>query len=132
MEVAGPVESAMARMLDALCKTLPIAAAVVRDERGRVLAVSTRAHGRPVPTLLIEAEALDPAAPSATRGPLGASLPKDGARIPLVAANHRVGWLEVWGNGDRCDVAARQVLCDVARLAAARLDEERPALASAR
>jgi K+-sensing histidine kinase KdpD len=130
VEVAGPVEPALARMLEGLRKTLPLSAAVVRDQGGRVLATSERALARAIPQVVLEAEALAPPPPASGPLPAGA-FPAEGTRIALVAGNRRVGWLEVWGDGTPADLAKRRVLCDLARLLAARLGEERPAPASA-
>jgi K+-sensing histidine kinase KdpD len=134
MEVAGPVEPALARMLESLRKAIPLAAAVVRDEHGRIVAASERAHGRSIPGTELEADAVAPTPLALTR-PRTDLLSREGTRIRLVAGNHRVGWLEVWGDGDQADLAACRLLCDMARLLAARLGEERaevPALPLAR
>jgi hypothetical protein len=48
-------------------------------------------------------------------------LPAEGARLALVAGSRRVGWLDVWGNGEPADRDARHALSDLARLAAALL-----------
>lgn len=124
MEVAGPVEPALGRMLESLRKAIPLAAAVVRDEHGRIVAASERAHGRSIPETELEADAIAPTSLTLTR-PGTDLLSQEGIRIRLVAGNHRVGWLEVWGDGERADGATRHLLCDVARLLAARLGEER-------
>jgi K+-sensing histidine kinase KdpD len=105
LEAAGPVEPSLGRMLNALRKTLPVAAAVVRDEHNHVLAASDQAAGRPVPHGALTA----------------ADLPADGARLPLVAANRQVGWLDVWGDGSGAEADSRNVLADVGRLIAVRI-----------
>jgi K+-sensing histidine kinase KdpD len=111
VEVAGPVEPALGRVLNALKSAYPVAAAVVRDERNHVVAASDRAHARPVPER--------PLLP-------GAILPIDGGRLALVTGNRQVGWLDVWGDGSP-GPETRRVLTDVAPLIAVRLASDRPA-----
>lgn len=124
MEVAGPVEPALARMLESLRKAVPLVAVVVRDEHGRILAASERAHGRSIPGTVVEADDIAPASFAVAR-PRADILSPDGTRIPLIVANHQVGWLEVWGDGVPAGLATCRLLCDMARLLAARLGEER-------
>jgi K+-sensing histidine kinase KdpD len=106
LEAAGPVEASLGRVLNALRKALPVTAAVVRDRHNHILAASDHALGRPVPARTLPAEAV---------------LPADGARVPLVAANRQVGWLDVWGDGSRTEADSRNVLGDVGRLIAVRI-----------
>jgi hypothetical protein len=94
-------------MLDGSRGVLPLAAAVVRDTRGNLLAATERAHGLPVPARNLDGDAL--AAATAA----GESLPPDGARLALVARGRQVGWLDVWGDGRRASADSRRVLADV-------------------
>jgi hypothetical protein len=48
----------------------------------------------------------------------GLALPKEGARLALMAGDRQVGWLDLWGNGRPLRVASRQTLSDIARLLA--------------
>lgn|SRR5262249_31014381 len=116
LEAAGPVEPSLGRVLNALRKTLPVAAAVVRDERNHMLAASDQAGGRPVPIATL------------TPDPV---LPADGARIALVVANRQVGWLDVWGDGSRAPADAGSVLADMSRLIAVRIAAAGPPAATA-
>ena len=113
VEVAGPVEPALGRVLNALKSAYPVAAAVVRDERNHVVAASDQAHARPVPERPL---------------PPGAILPIDGGRLALVTGNRQVGWLDVWGDGSP-GAETRRVLSDMAPLIAVRLASDRPARA---
>ena len=126
------VDSRLAAVLRALRDTLPLAAAVVRDERGGVLAGSDPDGGhRPVPEGVLEADTLAVALSRETGTSLvGAALPDGGGRIPLVVGTRRLGWLDVWGNGQPVPPISRRTLNDVARtvalLLAACADTKRP------
>ena len=112
VEVAGPVEPALGRVLNALKGAIPLSAAVIRDGRNHVVAASDQAWSHPVPERTIRDETL--LAPDAT-------FPSEGGRLALVAANRQVGWLDVWGDGSPARADARQALTDVGRLIAVRL-----------
>ena len=115
LEKGVPADLGLKRVLDASRGALPLAAAVVRDTRGNLLAATERAHGMPVPTRSLEPDALaGPAAPDLRREPL----PQEGARLALVAGGRQVGWLDVWGNGTPASAEARRTLSGVARLLA--------------
>lgn len=105
----------LARVLDASRRVLPLAAAVVRDTPGNLLAATERAHGMPVPARSLRLDALAaPAAPDRS----GPPLPQDGVRLALLARGRQVGWLDVWGNGRPATAQARQTLSGVARVLA--------------
>jgi hypothetical protein len=102
-----PLEPQLARVLRGACDVLPLSAAVVRDDRGNVLACSSdEAGARPLPTAIV-----DPEAPSVA-GPL----PEAGGRIPLPAGAHRTAWMDVWGDGGHAGLESRRAVADVARL----------------
>ena len=104
LELAGPIEPRLTRVLEAARAVFPLSAAVVRDRQGRVLAVSDRGQGAgPIPQRTLELDG-------------GMPLPEDGARVPLVAANSTVGALDIWGNGERASASTRRAIGDVARL----------------
>lgn len=102
---AAPLEDRLARILDACTGALPVAALVVRDQRGYVLAASRGAHGRPPPDQVLVPDTLR-------------AFPEEGGRLPLVAGARQLGWLDLWGSGQRASGGSRRALSDVARLAA--------------
>jgi hypothetical protein len=107
LEISGPIEARLTRVLDAAREALTLSAAVVRDNHGRVLAASDRGHGaRPIPP-----RTLDPGAK--------VLLPEDGVRVALVAANSPVGVLDIWGSGLQTGVSTGRAVSDFARLIAA-------------
>jgi K+-sensing histidine kinase KdpD len=115
VEKGVPVDLGLKRVVDAARGTLPLAAAVVRDSRGNLLAATERAQGMPVPSRSLEPDALaGPGAAEQGRRPL----PEDGARVPLVTGGRQVGWLDVWGTRKPASAQARRTLSGVARLLA--------------
>jgi hypothetical protein len=118
LELSGPLEPRLARLLEASKETFPLTAAVVRDREGRVLAASDRSGGsKPVPTEIVNLETLLPAKTRRSSLPRrGLALPAEGVRLPLMVANAQVGWLDLWGSGDRATPSTRRALGDVARL----------------
>jgi hypothetical protein len=109
---------ALTRVLEASRGALPLAAAVVRDTRGNLVAATERAHGMPVPALSLGFDALE--APGGRRQPL----PPEGTRLALVARGRAVGWLDLWGNGRPASAEALRTLSGVARLLAVILERE--------
>jgi hypothetical protein len=121
LEKGVPTDLALTRVLDASRGVLPLAAAVVRDPRGNLIAASERAHGMPVPARSLGFDALvAPSPPDRS----GQPLPQEGARLALVAGGRQVGWLDVWGNGRVAGTEARRTLSSVARLLAVLLARE--------
>jgi Domain of unknown function (DUF4118) len=107
LELAGPIEARLTRVLDAARGVFPLSAAVVRDVHGRVLAASDRGHAsRPIPQ-----RALDPGAK--------VLLPEEGIRVALVVSNSPVGVLDIWGNGRTTSLSTARAVSDLARLVAA-------------
>jgi hypothetical protein len=96
LELAGPIEPRLTRVLETAREVFPLSAAVVRDRHGHVLAASDRGHGpRPIPQRALELDARVP-------------LPEEGARVTLVVANSPVGALDIWGNGGRASASTRR------------------------
>jgi len=117
LEEPGAIEEIVSKVLEAARASLPIASLAVRDARGGLIAVAGKepgqVHAEPAlrdERLLIERESrrLLPAQ--------GLPLPEDGARLALISAGEQVGWLELWGNGEKADASARHTLWDVERL----------------
>lgn len=102
---ALPLEQQLARIMEACRNALPVAAVLVRDPRGYILAASEGAHSRPVPDQILEPERLR-------------ALPGEGGRLALIAGQRQVGWLDLWGSGARPSAQSRRALTDVARLVA--------------
>jgi len=127
-EVGDPVASRLTSILRLSRDALPLAAAVVRDERDQVVARSDPADGlRPVPDAVLEMDTLLPApGPGQERAYRGLPLPESGGRIALVAGGRRVGSLDVWGNGTWARPESRRTLSDVARSVAILLAGESP------
>jgi hypothetical protein len=122
----GPLESRLARTLDASRLALPIAAAVVRDRGNNLLAASEPGPPGPVPGQPLDSETLLSPGQPRTLPRRGLPLPAEGGRVTLVAGKRHVGWLDVWGNGAPASLDARRALSGVARVIAALLaDVER-------
>ncbi len=117
LEAPGPLEAQLTRVLGGFRAALPLAAALVRDARGRLVAASDRAQGLPVPQEVLQPDALLPPV---------IALPREGARLALMTGDRQVGWLDVWGNERPLGVAARQTLSDAARLLALLLAKAEP------
>ncbi len=122
LEEGGPVEPALTRVLDRVRAALPLSAAVVRDERGEVVAVSERGHDLPAPGRILEPHTLlPPEVPARSLPSRGLPLPVEGGRLALRARNRQIGWLDVWGNGAPASAEQRRELSDVGRLIGALL-----------
>jgi hypothetical protein len=122
LELAGPLESRLTRILDACRSALPVAAAVVRDKGSNVLAASERGPARLVPGQALDLDTLLPSGRAGKELPRrGLPLPSEGARLALVAGRRQVGWLDVWGNGAPASLDSRQALSAVARVIGALL-----------
>jgi K+-sensing histidine kinase KdpD len=104
LDGAAPAEPQLAGVLRAARDFVPLSAAVVRDERGQVVASATPADGmRPVPDRML---------------PPGVLPPAEGGRIALTAGNRPIGWLDVWGSGAEATAESGRALLAMARLAA--------------
>jgi K+-sensing histidine kinase KdpD len=115
LEKGVAADLGLTRVLSSSRGVLPLAAAVVRDTRGNLVAATERAHGMPVPARSLGFDVL---AAAGAPGRRGQPLPEEGARLDLVAENRHVGWLDVWGNGKPASAQAQRTLCAVARLLA--------------
>jgi hypothetical protein len=117
-DATAPIEPQLSRALLACRRALPVAAAAIRDARGYLVASSSPADGlRPVPDPVLRREMLLRADGGVAGTPrAGAALPETGARIPLVAGDCPLGWLDVWGNGGKATLESRRALADVAAL----------------
>lgn len=116
MDETRPAEIGVARLLDALRKTVPLSAAAVRDEHGRLLASSGDAASRTLPRDVLRAEELLVVLPAPQRIP-----PAGGNRIVLRVGTRPLGSLDVWGHGTPLSADARRLLSDLATLLGARL-----------
>jgi hypothetical protein len=102
----APAEPQLTELLRASCKALPLAGAVIRNDRDRVEASASQADGlRTVPETVLQLDALP-------------HLPESGGRIALSCGERSLGWLDLWGNGAPTSAASRQALSDLARLVA--------------
>jgi hypothetical protein len=116
-EGGEPAALRFTAILRASRDSLPIAGAVMRDERNEVVAVADAPDAqRPIPDLVLDLDTLLPAA-RAGQEPArpGLALPESGGRIPLASGGRRFGWLDVWGNGRWASPESRHTLSDVAR-----------------
>ena len=107
---AGPVDSGLQQLVDAARGAFPLAAILVRDAGGRLLARAGSAGD----DASAPAPAESPAALAATAERWdwreGAPLPATGVRLPLVAAARQVGWVDLWGDGRPAGNDARRAL----------------------
>lgn len=95
------------------CDILPLAAVVIRDDQGHVVASSAPPDAlRPVPTIVVRERYTKPATGADPAEPL----PPEGARMPLGGSGARAGWLDFWGDGTPAEAAQRQALSDVAAM----------------
>lgn len=116
---AGP---GLTAILEHARGAFPLSALVLRDSDDQVLAAATGGRGPlPPPTEILDRDALSPAPPRRGRSGRGAPLPVEGGRIMLVTRSHRMGWLDVWGDGGTLGAGSWRVLGDLARLLAAAL-----------
>jgi len=112
-EASEAVESRLSKILRVSRDALPLAAAVVRDERDQVVASSDPADGlRPVPEVVLAPGML--------------SIPDEGGRIALAFGGRRLGWLDVWRGGGFVRDESRRTLADLARSVAILLAGESP------
>lgn len=113
----GPIEPTISAMLRSALRCFPLSAAAVRGEDGAALAATSVASSLPVPSHLLQSDTLLIPSSSAAGVPgRGLPLPRDGGRLPLVAGNRQVGWLDLWGNGLSANRQTRRTLSDVGRV----------------
>lgn len=107
----------LSRVLHSAAKTIPLAAAVVRDERGYLVASSERADEmRPVPDSVLVPDTLLPADADPRALDRDQALPRAGGRIALGCPDLPCAFLDVWGNRTPVDASSRRALSDLARL----------------
>jgi hypothetical protein len=88
------LEKRLAKAARRCCDLLTLAAVVIRDRDNHVTASSGPAEiMRPAPSRILE----ERTPPTLTPAELWAALLAEGARIPLMAGGHRLGWLDFWG-----------------------------------
>jgi K+-sensing histidine kinase KdpD len=104
----GASEARLMLLLRECCRVLPLAAAVLRDETGRVLASSGVGD-------------VTRAVPGVVLAPGSHAVLESGARIELRAGNHLRGWLDVWGSGAPASAESTRLLDDLAHLLALQL-----------
>jgi hypothetical protein len=131
-ERSGPLESRLSSLLSASRSTLPIALAVVRDPRERVLAVSP--HDRPAgvaPDDVVDADSLgERDASDVVRIRPSRPLNTAGLRLELTFDGDAMGFLDVWGDPSRpADLDARRSIVDLGRIVALLIGAERGARA---
>jgi hypothetical protein len=96
------IEPRLSKILRVSRDALPLAAAVVRDEREQVLASSDPADGRrPIPPVVLPPDTL--------------AIPDEGGRIALAFGGRRLGWLDVWRSERYTHAESRRTLSDLAR-----------------
>jgi hypothetical protein len=103
LERAGPLESRVAAALDACHAALPVAGLRVRDMNDCVVSRVGR---------ISDARAREALGKEGVHEQK--ALPLEGALIALVVAGRQLGWLEVWGAGNRADLDTRRTLSAVA------------------
>jgi hypothetical protein len=119
IEDAGAEPNPLEPLLGGVRRTLGLAAAAVRDGKGRLLASSGDASARTSPREVLRAEELLVVLPAPQR-----VLPAEGRRITLRVGMRTVGSLDVWGEGVPMTAEGRRVLSDVATVLAVRLGRE--------
>jgi K+-sensing histidine kinase KdpD len=118
-ESTSPGGSDLAALLARVPQAVPVAAAVLRDERGQVLAAAHPADAaRATPGIVLELAGLRPVGETAEQSSWDLALPREGGRLGLTLGGRSFGWLDVWGDGRAAGVEARRALSDLARLLA--------------
>ena len=113
LDGAAAVEDQLVRLLARARDFRPLAAAVVRDDQGRIIASSDPSdRQRAVPETVLDPHSLHPAELAARTS----GFPERGGRIALVASKQTIGWLDVWGDGRAASPEVRRLLSDVAVL----------------
>lgn len=116
---ASPVPP-LVRLVRASGDVLPLAAAVVRDEAGRVVASSAPGDAlRAAPNAVLQTGALfRPERSASDRERPASALSEDGVRVALAIGSRPIGWLDLWGDGRAANAEQRRILSDVSQLAA--------------
>jgi hypothetical protein len=122
VEAGGPPGSRLQQITEAAVAALPVAALVVRDDEGALVAGSgNRSLADQVPAAVVTPAGL---ASELSRDWRHSDTPLagDGLRVALVAGARPCGWLDVWGNGRYAGEDARRSLAALAAVAAALLE----------
>jgi hypothetical protein len=107
---AGPVDPGLQRLVDAARGAFPLAAIVVRDADGRLLARAGSAGDSASAPAAAESAAALAATTERWDWREGDPFPAAGVRLPLVAAARQVGWVDLWGDGRPAGNDARRAL----------------------
>jgi hypothetical protein len=126
----GPEEEAVASILSAAVRSLPLRGAVVRDEGGAVLAAAGETRGKAAPVEELRPDFLLSSLGAVPRR--GLPLPEGGGRLELRTGWGRTGWLDLWGNGAPADMESRRSLTDVGQVLGLLLDRRERAKSAAR
>ena len=119
VEAGGPAGARLQQIAEAAAGALPVAALVVRDDDGAILAAcGDRGLAREVPAAVVNPAGLAVELGRDWRRP-DAPLPADGLRVALVAGARPCGWLDVWGDGRGAGEDARRSLAAIAAVTAA-------------
>lgn len=122
VEAGGPVGSRLQPIADAARAGLPLAAVVVRDDDGALVAGAGDGKlSSQTPAVVVSPASLAGELSRDWRRP-DAPLPGDGLRVALVAGARPCGWLDLWGNGRPVSEEARRSLIAFAAVAAALLE----------
>jgi hypothetical protein len=126
IEAGGPAAARIQLLADIAVAALPLAAAVVRDDAGRVVAAAgPRSAIDREPASVVGTPAVAEPEHGDWRQPKP-PLPAEGQRIALVVAGRPAGALDVWGDGGRAGRDARRALAAMATAVGAILDADRP------
>jgi K+-sensing histidine kinase KdpD len=105
-----PLEERLAGAIRRCRDLLSLAAVVIRDDRGHVVASSAPMEGmRPVPTIILSDSGRLRESKAGE-----ALLPRAGARVPLQNGGREVGWLDFWGEDLPAEPGQWQAIGDVA------------------
>ncbi len=107
---AGPVDSGLQQLVDAARGAFPLAAIVVRDAGGRLLARAGSAGDPASDPPTVESSVALAITTERWDWRESAPLPATGVRLPLVAAARQVGWVDLWGDGRPAGNDARRAL----------------------
>lgn len=114
VELGGPAPARLQLVADLAGAALPVAAVVVRDDAGRVVAAAgPRGAAEREPAAVVATTSVAEPARGDWRRP-DPPLPADGLRIALVVAGRPAGSLDVWGDGGRAGRDVRRALAAVA------------------
>jgi K+-sensing histidine kinase KdpD len=123
VEVGGSAGARLQPVADQILESFPLAAVVVRDERGTTLSwAGSRERAFRTPSEVVAPAAFRDA--RSWRNEAG-PLPPEGLRLPLVARAHACGWLDLCGDGRPVGREARGAIAAMASVLSALMDGER-------